>query len=112
MSNKTRLQTNNTNLQVLIDKANALPEAGSGGGGNVETYAIKVISGYIDTDVHYTAENGAYNVIQCLANSTITIMVKKDTVVALTTPLVTWTGLTRVNPYAIVATDNGTLYIE
>lgn len=31
MSNKTRLQTNNTNLQALIDKANALPDAGSGG---------------------------------------------------------------------------------
>lgn len=31
MSNKTRLQTNNTNLQSLIDKANALPDAGSGG---------------------------------------------------------------------------------
>lgn len=29
MSNKTRLQTNNTNLQALIDKANALPDAGS-----------------------------------------------------------------------------------
>ena len=27
MSNKTRLQTNNANLQNLIDKANNLPEA-------------------------------------------------------------------------------------
>lgn len=32
MSNKTRLQTNNINLQDLIDKANNLPDAGSGGG--------------------------------------------------------------------------------
>ena len=30
MSNKTRLQTNNINLQDLIDKANNLPDAGSG----------------------------------------------------------------------------------
>lgn len=30
MSNKSRLQTNNTNLQALIDKANSLPDAGSG----------------------------------------------------------------------------------
>jgi hypothetical protein len=36
MSNKTRLQTNNTNLQALINKANALPDAGSSGGGNAE----------------------------------------------------------------------------
>jgi hypothetical protein len=35
MSNKSRLQTNNTNLQALIDKANALPEAG-GSSGSVE----------------------------------------------------------------------------
>jgi len=27
MSNKSRLQTNNTNLQALIDKANNLPDA-------------------------------------------------------------------------------------
>jgi hypothetical protein len=36
MSNKSRLQTNNTNLQSLIDKANALPDAG-GSGGTLET---------------------------------------------------------------------------
>lgn len=40
MSNKTRLQTNNMNLQALIDKANALPDAGSGGGGNIETCTV------------------------------------------------------------------------
>ena len=40
MSNKTRLQTNNTNLQTLIDKANALPDAGSGSGGSVETCTV------------------------------------------------------------------------
>lgn len=34
MSNKSRLQTNNTNLQALIDKANALPNVG--GGSNIE----------------------------------------------------------------------------
>ena len=34
MSNKIQLQTNNTNLQALIDKANALPDAGSGSGGH------------------------------------------------------------------------------
>lgn len=42
MSNKTRLQTNNTNLQLLIDKANALPDAGSGGGASVETCTLVV----------------------------------------------------------------------
>jgi hypothetical protein len=38
MSNKSRLQTNNTNLQALIDKANALPDAGGSGGASIETY--------------------------------------------------------------------------
>jgi hypothetical protein len=42
MSNKSRLQTNNTNLQALINKANTLPDAGSGGsgGGSVETCTV------------------------------------------------------------------------
>lgn len=40
MSNKTRLQTNNTNLQSLIDKANNLPDAGSGGGGGGATSGV------------------------------------------------------------------------
>lgn len=43
MSNKTRLQTNNTNLQELINKANSLPDAGgSGGGGSVETCSLTI----------------------------------------------------------------------
>ena len=42
MSNKLRLQTNNTNLQALIDKANALPDAG-GSGGSVETCTVTFI---------------------------------------------------------------------
>ena len=52
MSNKTRLQTNNTNLQALIDKANALPDAGSGSGGNVNTCTVKIIN-QITTLGHY-----------------------------------------------------------
>ena len=43
MSNKSRLQTNNTNLQLLINKANALPNAGSGSGGAVETCIVQII---------------------------------------------------------------------
>ena len=46
MSNKTRLQTNNTNLQALIDKANALPDAGSGGGASVETCTVTISGNY------------------------------------------------------------------
>ena len=38
MSNKTRLQTNNENLQALIGKANALPNAG--GGDNPEAPSV------------------------------------------------------------------------
>ena len=42
MSNKTRLQTNNTNLQNLITKANNLPNAGSGGGANKPVYTVSI----------------------------------------------------------------------
>ena len=44
MSNKSRLQTNNTNLQALINKANALPEAGSGGGGSAEGCVLELLA--------------------------------------------------------------------
>lgn len=60
MSNKSRLQTNNTNLQALIDKANALPDAG-GSGGSVETCTVTVTSDKPeDTHIFYTSidENG------------------------------------------------------
>ena len=52
MSNKLRLQTNNTNLQALIDKANALHDAGGSGGGRFETCTVTISFTYGDpTDV-------------------------------------------------------------
>lgn len=47
MDYKTELQSNNTDLQALIAKANALPDAGSGGtgGANIETCTIRLLAG-------------------------------------------------------------------
>lgn len=65
MSNKSRLQTNNTNLQALIDKANNLPEAGSGGG-SVETCTVTLnVADSVGVNRSYrivcmTYENGEY----------------------------------------------------
>ena len=63
MSNKTRLQTNNTNLQALITKANNLPDAGAGGGG-FQTYSVTVnasaLSGLYALIVGYTKPDGTY----------------------------------------------------
>lgn len=64
MSNKSRLQTNNTNLQALIDKANALPDAGGGsGGGSVETCAVGFVNSSETTCSVYGTyyENGAFS---------------------------------------------------
>lgn len=56
MSNKTRLQTNNANLQSLINKANTLPEAGGGSsGGGVETCTVTITSFDTLTSYAYTA---------------------------------------------------------
>jgi hypothetical protein len=41
MSNKTTIQSHNTRLQNLIDTANSLPDAGSGGGA-VETCTVTI----------------------------------------------------------------------
>ena len=58
MSNKTQLQTNNTNLDALITRVNAaketaasLPDAGSGGsgGGSVETCTVTMVNNTDDT---------------------------------------------------------------
>lgn len=38
------LQQHNASLQSLIDTANALPEAGSGSGGGVETCTVELLS--------------------------------------------------------------------
>lgn len=42
MSYNSRLQTNNTNLQALIEKANTLPDAGGGSEGSIETCDVTV----------------------------------------------------------------------
>jgi hypothetical protein len=58
MSNKLRLQTNNTNLQELINKANALPDAGGGsGGGSVETCNLTVRCGALATIIYNTVDD-------------------------------------------------------
>ena len=69
MSNKTQLQTNNTNLDALIARVNAaknvaasLPEAGGSGGGgadNVYVYVrVKADSPVTEATIHYTAPDG------------------------------------------------------
>lgn len=55
MSNKTRLQTNNANLQALINKANALPDAGGSGGG---ICTITVQSNYPIDGIYYQSQTG------------------------------------------------------
>lgn len=65
MSNKSRLQTNNTNLQELIGKANALPDAdsGSGDGASVETCTVEITSddGCISACIATLFQNDEYD---------------------------------------------------
>ena len=52
-TNKERLQQNNINLQTLIGKANALPDAGSGGSA-IETCTITISTlPQPDTSLYY-----------------------------------------------------------
>lgn len=85
MSNKTRLQTNNTNLQSLINKANALPDAGSGGGSaTTATISVQLSAPlgpgndgptfyYTDGNMEFQTFTGISGSFQVLANSIITI---------------------------------------
>lgn len=75
MSNKTQLQTNNNKLDTLITRVNAakevaasLPEAGSGGSGNIETCTVviqkdanvgSISDGYFNVVFQYLAADGS-----------------------------------------------------
>jgi hypothetical protein len=76
MSNKTRLQTNNTNLQALIDKANALPDAG---GSSIETCEVvlhddtfSVTWYYTDAEMSIKTFKGVHTEITVAKNTTVT----------------------------------------
>ena len=65
MSNKTQLQTNNTNLDTLITRVNAakdvaasLPEAGgTGGEDNVEVVDVDILVNLPEVTVYYVNES-------------------------------------------------------
>lgn len=72
MSNKTQLQTNNTNLDALITRvytakevAASLPEAGGGGSSNTAQVSLKATL----ADIWYVGVNG----LTKLSNSTETV---------------------------------------
>ncbi len=58
MSNKTRLQTNNINLQELINKANALPDAGGESNTQSKTVSLQVKKITSDTYANETTYTG------------------------------------------------------
>lgn len=60
MTYKTDLQTNNTNLQSILDKVNALPEAGGGG---------SVITG-----VATTSSKDSLTILDAIGKSNIIVM--------------------------------------
>lgn len=66
MSYKSDLQQNNTDLQAILADVNALPDAGSGGGGAIETCTVKINSQGSTFKLYGTNENGAFE-----ASSTI-----------------------------------------
>lgn len=49
MSNLSRIQTNNASLDACIEKANALPDAGSGGRVETCTVVFNIVGGSADT---------------------------------------------------------------
>lgn len=80
MSNKSRLQTNNTNLQALINKANALPEAGGGGGAGVETCTVN-IKPMTTSTISYV--NNGQIITENIDSSGKTITVIKNTILVI-----------------------------
>ena len=79
MGFKTDLQSNNTDLQTILDAINELPEAGSGGGVTNETCEVTisgVSSSYYPVNVAYTSVDNSGKVIgvnQTVSTSPVTI---------------------------------------
>lgn len=76
MSYQNDLTQNNTDLQAILAMANALPEAGSGGGGAVETCSIAIINNnnYGDlVKICYTAIINGVITSECVEGSNVTI---------------------------------------
>lgn len=89
MSNKTQLQTNNTNLDAIIARVNAakntaasLPEAGSGGsgGGSVETCTVTSTATTNNKSVYYTEGSGNLQNVTMSINEVATFTVLKNTI--------------------------------
>ena len=82
MSNKSRLQTNNTNLQALIDKANALPDAG---GGSVESCTITIVPDVMMApgSPTYWYTDAETMTIKSLSTQDATITVPKNSIIVI-----------------------------
>lgn len=93
MGYKTELQSNNADLQTILNKVNALPEAGGGGGGgSVETCTVVLkttagaSSSYYPVNVAYTSVDDSGNVIgvnQTVSTSSVTITCVKGLTLAI-----------------------------
>lgn len=91
MGYKTELQSNNVDLQTILNKVNALPEAGGGGGGgSVETCTVTFTKwgsfpepGMGEGIVYYSDGNGAVkNTQYSILNDTV-ITVAKNSLIAI-----------------------------
>lgn len=69
MSNKTRLQQNNINLQSLVDKANSLPDSGSGSGSS----SITTIGNGIDDMLGTIRSTASAKIVSIIFNDEIII---------------------------------------
>ena len=87
MSNLSRIQANNDNLDVCIAKANALPDASGGGSGSVEAWRGTVMydapGGFAmsPTIIHYTDGNLSAQALEASEGNSVSIEVVKNSIV-------------------------------
>lgn len=91
MSFKTDLQSNNTDLQAILDTINALPEAGSGGSEETYTgdisYDDMTMNGQVDA--YYTNSNFEVENAKVEVGNAQTITVLKGSLIYVTAPSTT-----------------------
>ena len=112
MSNKTRLQTNNTNLQVLINKVNALPDAGG-----PSTCTLTIENQDAAFSLYYTGYSGGsfYSSVQAVPLGTIQLQMLKNSIVYFDTfdwAVIGGDGQRVCIPQCIYIDNNATIYIS
>lgn len=110
------LQTNNSSLEEIITQLNNMPDAGSSGGGSVETCTVNLSTsdGYISEYIYDHIVDGKINSTRVVTTDSSTVSVTLNDVVCGTFLFVRWTSnsISVQQQYGLENIGNGFSYLH